>query len=73
MIEKNFLNSSLKAKNLRKNILQSLEPFIQTSKGQLQFFGTEWFFNVFLEVSQIRTIIIQIGKNNWDLETYRKS
>ena len=55
------------------NILQSLEPFIQTAKGQLQFFGTEWFFNFFLEVSQIRTIIIRIEKNNWDLETYRKS
>ena len=30
--------------------------------------------NVFLTViSYIRTIIIQIGKNNWDWETYRKS
>ena len=30
-------------------------------------------FNLFLEVSQILTIRIQIGKNYWDLETSRKS
>ena len=34
------------------------------------FLVTECFFNLFLE---IRTIIIQIGNNYWDLETYRKS
>jgi len=37
---------------------------------------TEYFLNLFLEVSQIkknRTIIIQIGKNYWDLEICRKS
>ena len=32
-------------------------------------FETEWFFNLFLE---IKTIIIQMEKNIWDLETYRK-
>ena len=57
------------------NILQSIEPFIRTVKGQLPFLRTEWFFNFILYVSHIRTIIIQIGKNNWDyskkLEKYR--
>ena len=41
-----------------------------------QFLVTECFFNLFLEISQIsknRTIIIQIGKNYWDLEICRKS
>ena len=39
-------------------------------------FGTECFYNFLLEVSQIwynRTIEIQVGKNNWNLETCRKS
>ena len=39
-------------------------------------FETDCFFNLFSEVFQfycIRTIRIQIGKNNWDLETKRKS
>jgi hypothetical protein len=38
-------------------------------------FVTEYSFNLFLEVSQIeyiRTIIIEIGKDYWDLETCRK-
>ena len=56
------------------NILQSLEPFIRTvKKGQL--LEQNVFFNFFQEVSQIRTIkkyILQIRKNNWDLETYSK-
>ena len=37
---------------------------------------TECFFNLFLEISQIsknRIIIIQIGKDYWDLEICRKS
>ena len=41
-----------------------------------QFLVTECFFNLLLEISQIsknRTIIIQIGKNYWDLEICRKS
>ena len=49
--------------------LRSLEQFIQTVV-------TECFFNLFLEIYQIsknRTIIIQIGKNYWDLEICRKS
>ena len=52
--------------------LRSLEQFIQTE----QFLVTESFFNLFLVVSHVskfRTIIIQIGKKNWDLETCRKS
>ena len=39
-------------------ILRSLEQFIQTVNGQN---------------SKNRTIIIQIGKNYWDLEICRKS
>ena len=39
-------------------------------------FGTECFFNLFLGVSQIqyvKMIEVQIGNDNWDSETYRKS
>ena len=46
------------------------------SERSEQFLVTECFFNLFLEISQIsknRTIIIQIGKNYWDLEICRKS
>ena len=39
--------------------LRSLEQFIQTGKIS--------------QISKNRTIIIKIGKNYWDLETYRKS
>ena len=57
-------------------LLTSLEQFIQTVKGQNNFwYVTECFFNLFLEVShiyKIRTIRIQTGKNYWDLETCRK-
>ena len=38
--------------------------------------GNRMLFNLFLEISKIsknRTIIIQIGKNYWDLEICRKS
>ena len=41
--------------------LRSLEQFIQTMKGQNNF------FNLFQE--EIRTITIQIEKSYWDLET----
>ena len=46
------------------------------SERSEQFFITACFFNLFLEISQIkkiRTIIIQIGKEYWDLEICRKS
>ena len=46
------------------------------SERSEQFLVTECFFNLFLvvfQIEQIRTIIIQIGKNYWDLETYRKN
>ena len=71
VIEKFFWNSMLKAENF----LRTLEQFIKTIKGQ----NNSWnrmFFTLFQEVSQllyIRTILIQIGKNNWDSETNRKS
>ena len=54
--------------------MTSLEQFIQTERS-LQFLKQNTIFNLFQEVSQIqyiRTIRIQIGKNNWDLETQRK-
>ena len=46
------------------------------SERSEQFLVTECFFKLFLEISQIsknRRIIIQIGKNYWDLEICRKS
>ena len=58
------------------NIWGSQKQFIQTVKRSKQFFVTECFLNLFLEVSHIqknRTIIIQIGKDYWDRETCRKS
>ena len=54
--------------------MTSLEQFIQTERS-LQFLKQNTIFNLFQEVSQIqyiRTIRIQIGKNNWDLENQRK-
>ena len=65
VIQKNVWHSRLKAENLQK--IWDKEKI---------FFETECFFNLFLEVSQvkyIRTIRIQIEKNNWDLETCRTS
>ena len=55
--------------------LRSLEHLFEQEKGR-KVFEKEWFFNLFLDVSQIwyfGTIQFQIGKNNWDLETCRKS
>ena len=49
--------------------------FILTVKVQI-IFETGYFFNLLPEVSQIEyigPIIIQIGKNNWDLEISKKS
>ena len=46
------------------------------NKRSEQFLVTECFFNLFLEVSHVSkfgTIAIQIGKNDWDLETGRES
>ena len=52
-------------------ISKSLEQFIYTVKVSA-IFETECFLNLFFEVYQIKYIIIQIGKNKWDLETYEK-
>ena len=55
--------------------LRLLEHLFEQEKGR-KVFETEWFFNLFLDVSQIwyfETIKIQIRKNNCDLETCRKS
>ena len=55
-------------------VLKSLEQFIWTVKGQNNFWN-RMLFNCLLEVSDLinSTLEIQIWKNNWDLETYRKS
>ena len=45
--------------------------FVQTVKCQYNFWNS-MFFHLCLEISRIRRITIQIEKNNWDLETYRK-
>ena len=71
-IKKNFWNSRLKAENLQK-ILRS---FIQKVKGQKKFWYKSAFLTCswrFLRYKYIRTIIIQIGKKYWDLESCRKS
>ena len=75
-IEKNFLSLSLKTENLPRIWDHENNVFEQWKVTTI--FKTECFFNLFPEVSQIwytyiRTIIIQIGKNNWDLKTCRKS
>ena len=56
--------------------LRSLEQFIETVKGQNNF----WQQNAFLTCScryfisnRARAIRIQIGNNYWDLETCRRS
>ena len=49
-------------------ILSSLEQFIQTVKGQNNFYSWR-----FLGEQNNSIIKIQIGKNYWDLETCRKS
>ena len=71
VIEKNFWISRLEVENFQKTWDHLLKQWkVRT------IFDTECFFNLFLEVSQIwyiRKIQIQIGKNNWNSETYRKS
>ena len=52
---------------------EKLAQIIQISERLI--FETECSFNLFLEVHQIQyigIISIQIGKNVWDLEIYRK-
>jgi hypothetical protein len=71
VIEKNFWNSRLKAKNL-----QICRTIYSNNERSEEVLVTERFYNLFLEVSHIlyiRTIRIQIGKNYLDLETCRKS
>ena len=69
--EKFFWNSRLKAK-----FFEITRTIYSNSERSEQFLVTECFFNLFLEVSQIkkiRTIIFKIGKNYWNLEICRKS
>ena len=59
---------------IEKNFVE-IPRSIETVKVQ-NIFETGYFFNLFPEVSQIEyigPIIIQIGKNNWDLEISKKS
>ena len=54
--------------------LRSLEQFIQTVKGQYNFWNRILFQLVHGGFSDTyKTILIQIGKNNWDLDICRKS
>jgi hypothetical protein len=65
-MEKKKLNSRLKAENL-----QNFRDHLRLNSERV----TECFSNFFLEVFhiyKIRIIIIQIGKNLWDLESCRK-
>ena len=51
--------------------LRSLEHLFEQEKGR-KVFETECFYNSFLKVSQTWYFgTIQIGKNNWGLETFR--
>ena len=58
------------------NFLRSLEQFIQTVKGQNNFWQQNafltcsWRFLIYNELEQLK---IQIGKKYYHLETYRKS
>ena len=70
--------------NVRKNCSNDREKLLNVeitstiylnSERVRTIFETDCFFNLFSEVSQIkyiRTIRIQIGRNNWDLETCMK-
>ena len=56
--------------------LRSIEQFIQTVKGQHNFWQQNVFLTCswrFLRYDKFRRIRIQIGKNYWDIETCRKS
>ena len=74
-----FLFSETNKKNgilLPKLFWPTVRKNCSNSERSEQFLVTECFFNLFLEVFQIsyiRIIRIQIGKNKLVLETYRKS
>ena len=53
--------------------LRSLEQFILPVKGQTNFCNRMLFSLKVFHIKYIRTVRIEIGKNYWDLETYRKS
>ena len=62
--------------NYEKKVFEITGTIYSNSERSEQFLVKECFFNLFLEISQIsknRTIIVQIGKNYWDLEICRKS
>ena len=55
------------------NFLRSLEQFIQTVKGQNNFWyqnACSWMFLISNELEQFK---FKLEKNHWDSETYRKS
>ena len=70
VIEKNFWNSRLKAKNFQKFWDHFNNLFKQWKVRTIS--GNRTLFKL-VQISKNRTIIIQIGKNYWDLEICRKS
>ena len=54
------------------HFLRSLDQFIQTVKGQNNFWQQNAFLTGGLSDINTRTIMIQIGRNCWDLETCEK-
>ena len=62
----------LKAENLKKN-LRLLGQCIQTVKVQNNLWNKMLFLAFFWRLLRSKTIPIQIVKNDWVLETYRKS
>jgi hypothetical protein len=75
VIEKNSWNSRLKAENLQ-NFWDHSNNLFKQWKVRTIFGNRMFLFFLFLEVSHVgknRTIIIQNGKNYWDLETCSKS
>ena len=67
-------NNVLECDRQYANNLRNLKQFIWTVKGHYNF-ETKCSLKLFLEVSQIyfvRTVIIQTGKNNWDLKSTGK-
>ena len=68
-----FWNSRLRTMNLQ-SCWDHYNNLFKQWKVRI-IFSKRMFFNLFLEVSHIKyigTIKIQIGKNDWDLETYEK-
>ena len=71
-----LLKCEAEGQEFAKLSIEITSTICSNSQRSEQFLVTECFFNLFLEVShilKIKTILIQIGKNYWDLEICRKS